>query len=75
MFKYVAAAALTGVITAVDLQDNTQELVELEDLDNDFEDIALEEQESIELPTSKTNIKDDACNELKKTWKVAKTKL
>ena len=32
MFKFVAAAALAGVITAVDLQDNTQDLAELEDL-------------------------------------------
>ena len=70
MFKYVAAAALTGVITAVDLQDNTQELVELEDLENDFEEVGLQEQdlENIELPTSKANIRSDACNQLKRAW-------
>ena len=55
MFKYVAVAAFTGTVTALNLQDASQELVELNEMENEAVDTGLEELEQWK-PATKTAV-------------------
>ena len=80
MFKFVAVTALSGFISAVDLQEVSQDLAALEDLENDYLEVGLKDLDEIEefegkMPDTLAKLRGAACNELKKAFADAKEDL
>ena len=73
MFKFVAATALTGLISAIDLQEVSQDLAELEDLENDQLEVGLKDLDEIEelgdeMPETLDELQEAACEDLSKAY-------